>query len=100
MDRVNRYANKFGGKVYKPWLNEPFDYDLAMSRNRSWIDNQIKNGRKIIDIGPDFGRRLKRGGDASPFYEMERTRLKDYTNYHQGFDRQGKIGGVKGLNDG
>jgi hypothetical protein len=99
MSRVCKYADKIGGQVYKPWKNNPFDKGVAMRRNMSWIDSQMRNGREIIDIGPSFQRRIEKGG-ASAFYEMERARVKDYNNYSKVFTRKGNTGGVKGLDDG
>lgn len=71
MKRVKEYADKTGGHAYRPWKNDPFDFDLGMKRNKHWIQDQRKQGREIIDIGPDFQRRAATGR-SSPFYEMER----------------------------
>ena len=38
----------------------------------------MRDGREIIDIGPDFQRRLSPNGRNSPFYEMERRNLDSY----------------------
>lgn len=44
--------------------------------NRAWIEAAQNEGKEIVDIGPDFGRRLERQlqGERpdSPFYNMER----------------------------
>jgi len=96
MKRVKEYADKTGGHAYRPWKNEPFDYDLAMKRNKRWIQDQQKQGREIIDIGPDFQRRAATGR-SSPFYEMERQSLKGYGNRQKVFERSGSSGGVPGL---
>jgi len=71
MARVREYANRIGGQAYRPWRNEPFDFELALRRNERWIRDQMGQGREIIDIGPDFARRAATGR-RSPFYEMER----------------------------
>jgi hypothetical protein len=92
MKRVKQYAESIGGHAYKPWKNDPFDYDLAMKRNQRWINDMKRDAREIIDIGPDFKRREVRG--ASDFYEMERSQLKGYKNYTKAFTRSGKTGGV------
>ncbi len=55
----------------------------------------MRDGRQIIDIGPDFERRAVRG--VSDFYEMERSQLKGYDNYIKVFQRNGNTGGVLGL---
>jgi len=93
MKRVRKYAKEIGGEVYKPWKNDPFDFDLAMKRNKRWINDKMKEGREIIDIGPDFARR-RTGYGASPFYEMERTQLNGYSNYKKVFTRFGQYGGI------
>jgi hypothetical protein len=99
MDRVSQYADDIGGHAYRPWKNEPFDYDLGMSRNKRWLQDQIRDGREIIDIGPDFRRRMTKGGEGSPFYEMERRILREsqYDNYQKVFERFGQEGGVPGF---
>ena len=74
MNRVQRYAKATGAHAYDPWPNEPFDFDLGMRRNERWIRDQIRSGRKIIGIGPDFARRSATG-KRSPFYEMERRNI-------------------------
>lgn len=96
MKRVKEYANEVGGHAYRPWKNDPFDFDLSMKRNGHWIKAQMRNGRKIIDIGPDFQRRAATGR-SSPFYEMERRNLKGYNNYNRAFERGGSNEGVPGL---
>jgi len=56
-----------------------------------------RQGREIIDIGPDFQRRSL-GRDPSPFYNKERSQLQNYENYRKVFQRTGKTsGGVPGL---
>ena len=93
MNRVKKYAEEIGAEVYKPWKNDPWDFDLGMKRNKRWIKDKMREGREIIDIGPDFARR-RTGYGASPFYEMERTQLKGYSNYKKVFTRSGKFGGL------
>lgn len=73
--------------------NDPLDFDLGMKRNKRWIKDKMREGREIIDIGPDFARR-RTGYGASPFYEMERTQLNGYSNYKKVFTRSGKFGGL------
>ncbi|MEG1179300.1 MAG: hypothetical protein RSD42_02700 [Oscillospiraceae bacterium] len=97
MKRVKQYAAEFGGHAYNPWKNDPLDFDLGMKRNKRWINDMTKDGREIIDIGPDFSRRSL-GRDPSPFYNMERSQVKGYDNYKKVFERDGRIfGGVPGL---
>jgi RHS repeat-associated protein/uncharacterized repeat protein (TIGR01451 family) len=98
MRRVKQYAAETGGHAYRPWKNDPFDADLAMRRNARYMDDQMRQGREIVDIGPDFNRR-NATGYRSPYYEMERKKLNDagYSNYRKVFTRNGKSGGVRGL---
>ena len=95
MKRVKQYAKDIGGHAYRPWKNDPFDFDVAMTRNKRWINDMMNEGREIIDIGPDFARR-RIGVLPSDFYNMERSQLKGYANYRKVFTRQGKYGGLLG----
>ena len=95
MKRVKKYADEIGGHAYRPWSNLPFDYDTAMRRNKRWINDMMKEGREIIDIGPDFARR-RTGVSPSDFYNMERTQVKGYAKYKKVFIRNGKFGGLPG----
>ena len=97
MKRVQQFADDIGGHAYRPWQNDPFDYDLGMKRDTRWIEDMKRQGREIIDIGPDFKRRSL-GRDPSGFYNMERFQTKDYYKYRKVFERTGKnSGGVPGL---
>jgi RHS repeat-associated protein len=97
MKRVQQYADEIGGHAYRPWENDPFDYNLGMRRNKRWIEDIKRQDRDIIDIGPDFPRRSL-GREPSDFYNMERTQLKGYGNYRKVFERTGRTsGGVPGL---
>ena len=95
MKRVKQYASEIGGHAYTPWKNTPFDYDLAMKRNKRWINDMMREGREIIDIGPDFARR-RSGVAPSSFYNMERTQVVGYERYKKVFIREGQYGGVNG----
>ncbi|MFW9879941.1 MAG: hypothetical protein ACFFG0_43260, partial [Candidatus Thorarchaeota archaeon] len=97
MKRVREYADEIGGHTYRPRKNKPFDFDHALKRQKQWIKNIKRQGRTIIDIGPDFGRR-RLGRDPSPFYKIERIAIKGYEKYKKVFKRKGKkFGGVEGL---
>ena len=99
MTRVSEYADQIGGHAYRPWKNEPFDFDLAMRRNKRWIKDQMRGEREIVDIGPDFARR-DATGHRSPFYELERRLIResDYEHYTKVFERFGEMdGGVPGF---
>ena len=47
--RVKEYADKTGGHAYRPWKDDPFDFNLGMKRNERWIKDQMRNGREVID---------------------------------------------------
>ncbi|GIV17359.1 MAG: hypothetical protein KatS3mg022_2794 [Armatimonadota bacterium] len=67
--------------------------------NRRWIEQMMQQGRRIIDIGPDFAEKRIRG-IRSPFYELERRALRErgYPFYSKVFRRSGRFsGGVPGL---
>ena len=87
MKRVRQYAKEIGGHAYQPWKNVPFDYNLAMKRNKRWINDMMAEGREIIDIGPDFARR-RTGVAPSDFYNMERSQVKGYANYTKVFTEE------------
>lgn len=95
MTRVRKYANQIGGKVYNPWNVQPWNKPLSLARNQRWINDMQKQGKTIIDIGPDFARR-RTGYGAGEFYEMERIQLKGYSNYYAVFRRSGIYGGLPG----
>jgi hypothetical protein len=97
MRRVQQYADRVGGHAYSAWKLDPWDAATAMKRNERWIQGQIRQGREIIDIGPDFKRRAEKG-IVSPFYEMERRNIRQQKgNCKKVFVRKGKTGGVAGL---
>jgi RHS repeat-associated protein len=96
MQRVKAYAEKVGGQAYRPWRMDPWNPATAMRRNARWIRQQIRQGREIVDIGPDFGRRSATG-HVSDFYQMERRSVKGYQQYRKAFTRSGKEGGVPGF---
>jgi RHS repeat-associated protein len=93
MNRVESYAKLVGADYYKAIPNKPFDFDIAMKRNKRWIADMKRNGRQFIDIGPDFERRRTKG-IISDFYNMERKSLKGYDNYQKVFTRNGSFGGL------
>ncbi len=72
------------------------DFELGMRRNQRWIRDQMREGREVVDIGPDFARRAAEGR-RSLFYEMERKRLRGYAGHRKVFRRSGNSGGVPGL---
>ncbi|MBI4733439.1 MAG: RHS repeat-associated core domain-containing protein [Rubrobacteridae bacterium] len=98
MDRVRSYAQQNGHKYYKPRKNDP---SARLKHHERWINNKMKKGYRIIDVGPDFeARRLGRptSNKKNPYYNMERRVTKKYRGHKKVFTRNGKYwGGVKGL---
>jgi hypothetical protein len=92
MTRVQRYADRVGAETYQ---------GAAGEANRQWVREARESGAEIIDIGPDFERRAERArrGERGPSdaYEMERQETKGYDKYRKEFKRNGKCGGVPGL---
>jgi hypothetical protein len=86
MDRVSEYASRIGAETFQ---------GTGMEANRLWIQEAQSAGKQVIDIGPDFARRLERVGDGirpdSPFYNMERMETTGYVNYLKVFERAGKF---------
>lgn len=80
MERVKRAAKEFDAHYYRPWKNDPFDFDLAMKRNKAAVRRWMKEGREIIDIGEDRTRTRR-----SLFHQMERREIarKNYPKYRQ-----------------
>ena len=50
-----------------------------MQYNRAWILQQLRSGRRIVDIGVDPNR-----VEPSIFYSMERQMIKNYLKRHPG----------------
>ncbi len=63
-----------------------------LALNRQWIEQMMQQGRRVIDIGPDFVRRAG-GIEPSPYYGMERRLLKGYPHYQRRFFRWHKLRG-------
>jgi hypothetical protein len=65
--------------------------------NLAWIRQMRAERREIIDIGPDFDRRLNRVLDRnqrhSDVYNMERIELKNYDGYRRNFNRSERYQG-------
>ncbi|HRO23023.1 MAG TPA: hypothetical protein PLR07_01830, partial [Promineifilum sp.] len=99
MDRVQRYANQFGGETISDSIT---GLEWTEKANTAWITDVRATGRQVIDIGPSFERRANRVGQgispASRPYEIERRILKGYERYEKAFERAGKYaGGVPGF---
>lgn len=81
MKRVEMEATKYPGATIlndmpEYWNMGLKDYEVTskmMAYNRSWILEQLKSGRQIIDIGYDVNRNT-----PSIFYQMEQNMIKNY----------------------
>lgn len=69
---------------------------ICARRGQQWK----KEGRNIVDIGPDFKGRSrminprKTSNKGNPFYNGERKNTRVYKNYKKDFQRTGKkVGG-------
>jgi RHS repeat-associated protein len=89
MKRVKEFAAKIPGATF---IDDMPDYMLSgktreqvtssmMEYNRKWLLQQLRSGRKIIDIGLDANREVR-----SIFYEMEQEMIKNYRKLHPMFD--------------
>ncbi len=99
--RIRPYAESVGGKTINDWI--PSD-EWTMQKNAAWIEEMKSEGRVIVDIGPNFPRRLgnERVGKpvASEAYGVERKALVNYPRYSKVFSRSGRFsGGVSGLDE-
>ena len=71
-DRVIPMAEKLGADYYKVRSQNE---DNWLKNNMRWLNERMKEGREIIDIGPDPNRPTR-----SPYYEAEK-RLLEKANY-------------------
>ena len=89
MDRVRRAGKMLGAKVFR---------GNTEAGNIRFINNAVKEGRPIFDIGPDFARRLKwlREGrtPAGEGYSLERKLTVDYGKVIKLWRRTGKLRGT------
>lgn len=93
--RVDDYASRHGGYTITQYMQER---NLTWSRevNDMFMDDLIRSGSVIEDIGPDFSRRRanrvdpERGRPPSEIYGRERQMTKGYENYVQSYTREGK----------
>ncbi len=88
MARVEAYAARVGGETFK---------GAGMAANRTWAEAARSAGRQVIDIGPDFERRLTRFLNGkrpdSIYYNMERSVMQGYENVQKVWARAGKFWG-------
>lgn len=78
--RVIPYADRIEAGYYKPRSSDKFRHNW-LRNNQRWIRKQMREGKVIVDIGPDEARRQIRG--PSEYYEMERNDIlsRGYTLY-------------------
>jgi hypothetical protein len=101
MERVKAYALMIGAKTINDFIPAP---EWTLEKNIAWVRQMMRQGRRVIDIGPHFERRwryvmgLPGGRPPSDVYALERRLLKGYANYEKLFIRGGRYGGgVPGL---
>jgi hypothetical protein len=72
--RVIPDAQRMGSDFYSPpRIDNPTQ---SMAHNRYWINEQMNQGRGIIDIGPAPGR-ARFPEPTSPWYGMERGQIAE-----------------------
>jgi len=101
--RVNSYAKSKGAETIDDWLG---GRKWTKELNEEYIETIKSEHREVVDIGPDFDRRLLNridptnpsGRPPSSVYGDERRRLLDYDNYRREYERFGRYdGGVPGF---
>jgi hypothetical protein len=87
--RVEPYARMIGAETIDDWLA---GRKWTLELNAVWVQEMMEQGRRVIDIGPDFARRAK---GVAPYtaYGLERRLLKGYLNYERRFLRWRKLRG-------
>ncbi len=101
MERVSEYARRIGAETIDDWMAKR-GLTWSEAVNREFILSIIAEGRRVIDIGPDFIRRIKYrlklpdGRPPSSIYGMERRLLEGYPYYKKKFRRFKDLGGVPG----
>ena len=80
--RVIPAGLRMGADVYSPPYFE--SATQSMAHNRVWINEQMNQGRGIVDVGPAPGR-ANFPEPTSPWYAMERDQIaqRDYPWYQQ-----------------
>jgi hypothetical protein len=100
MQRVSRYARMIGAETIDDWLA---GCEWSLELNAAWIRQIMREGREVIDIGPDFWARYHGTRQISRLlqrhaYALERYLLRQYSNYTKVFRRFNRTsGGVQGL---
>ena len=99
MQRVKAYAGEWAETI-DDWLA---GRQWSLELNEAWIRQMMREGREVIDIGPDFWARYHRTRQISRLlhrhaYALERHLLRQYPNYTKAFRRfNPRSGGVQGL---
>ncbi len=103
MTRVKAYSRVIGGQTIDDWLA---GRKWSQKLNDEFIATAKAQDRKVLDIGPAFGRRLLNrvdpslGRPASSVYGGERKALLNYKRYLGMYERVGKYeGGVQGFDN-
>jgi RHS repeat-associated protein len=87
--RVEPFAQQIGAETYAGMPGfQPGMETQGLAHNRAFLEEAMREGRTILDVGPDFARRLQTGM-RSPNYEMERMLTKGYAGYRKAFSRVG-----------
>jgi len=99
--RVKPYARSIGAETIVDWLA---GREWTQALNDEYIRTLRADNRVIIDIGPDFGRRLQfhlnppKDRNGPPVYDTEREILRGYENRRQVYIQTGRLsGGVRGF---
>jgi hypothetical protein len=99
MQRVKAYAGEWAETI-DDWLaGRPWSMEL----NEAWIRQMMREGRRVIEIGPDFWARYHGKREISRLlhrhaYASERHLLRGYPYYRKVFQRYNpRSGGVEGL---
>jgi hypothetical protein len=99
MERVKAYAGEWAETI-NDWLA---GRQWSLELNAAWIRQIMREGREVIDIGPDFWARYHGTRQISRLlqrhaYALERYLLRQYSNYTKVFRRFNRTsGGVQGL---
>jgi hypothetical protein len=83
MERVDPYAARIGAETISDWLK---GRQWTMALNKEFIQQMVNEGRRIIDIGPDWHRRWK-DKKVSGVYADERRMIKGYKGHQKEFKR-------------
>jgi RHS repeat-associated protein len=87
MERVRAAALRFGSETYEPmkegWM-KVWDDGVGMMLNIDWLEEKIRAGYNVVDIGID---RARSDVERSPFYATEQQVMDFLTNEGVRFER-------------